>query len=49
MIPKLICFIFGCKKREKKYIDFDRRNEVATYNWIYFDYCPRCDKKLKMI
>ena len=48
MIPRIICFIFGHKRRSKAYSDRDiaMSNEQYSYfHWVYYNFCPRCGKK----
>ena len=51
MIPKIICFIFGHKIREKRkfnYRGWDGSGyTLFSWEWEYYYKCPRCDVELK--
>lgn len=53
MIPKIICWLFGHKRREKSYTGNYSTNAdilgryAAYYIWKYWEQCPRCGKDLK--
>lgn len=54
MIPKLICFLFGHRRREKMYHGIIPGTErldplhrpSLSYEWKYLKFCPRCGKEI---
>lgn len=53
MIPRLICKLFGHKRREKYYTPEDieiingSRFHVDVWHWRENEVCPRCGQKLE--